>query len=288
MDMTKRYYWIKLKTDFFNQEAIDFLMSQENGCQYIVLYQMLCLQTANTNGTMATQIGEVIVPYDVKKIVRDTKYFDFDTVTVALELFKKLGLIYQEQDNTLCITNYSEMIGSEAGNANAQRQKRFREKHKSVTNSNANSNALTVTENNQEIRDKSIDIRDKDIEIEKREKIDYQRIVDMYNDTCVSFPRVTTLSDARKKAIKARLKTYNLEDFKRMFEIAERSDFLKGGNNRNWSANFDWLIKDSNMAKVLDGNYSQSNYSQPRTKGEKVAQELDNFYDMAKDWAEEV
>lgn len=43
---TKKYYWIKLKTDFFNLAEIDFLLGQENGCQYIVLYQMLCLQTA--------------------------------------------------------------------------------------------------------------------------------------------------------------------------------------------------------------------------------------------------
>ena len=93
MSEQKRYYWIKLKTDFFNQETIDFLLSQENGCQYIVLYQMLCLNTANNNGEMATRIGEMIIPYDINKIVRDTKYFTFDTVAVALELFKKLGLI---------------------------------------------------------------------------------------------------------------------------------------------------------------------------------------------------
>ena len=44
-------------------------------------------------------------------------------------------------------------------------------------------------------------------------------------------------------------------DFKCLFEKAENSSFLKGANNRNWSATFDWLIKDSNMAKTLDGNY---------------------------------
>ena len=78
----------------------------------------------------------------------------------------------------------------------------------------------------------------------------------MYNDTCVSFPRLTKLSDARKKAIKARLRQYGMEDFKRLFQMAEESNFLKGQNARNWSASFDWLIKDANMAKVLDGNYA--------------------------------
>lgn len=89
-----------------------------------------------------------------------------------------------------------------------------------------------------------------------KDSIDYQQIADMYNNTCVSFPRLTKLSENRKKAIKARLKIYSVEDFQKLFEMAEGSSFLKGQNNRNWSATFDWLIKDTNMAKVLDGNYT--------------------------------
>lgn len=91
-----------------------------------------------------------------------------------------------------------------------------------------------------------------------QDRIDYQRIADMYNETCVSFPRLTVLSDKRKQAIKARLKIYSVEQFQEMFQKAEASSFLKGANNRNWAANFDWLIKDSNFAKVLDGNYDNS------------------------------
>lgn len=280
----KKYYWIKLKTDFFNQEAIDFLMSQPNGCQYIVLYQMLCLQTANSNGVMATQIGEVIVPYDVKKIVRDTKYFDFDTVTVALELFKRLGLVYQDEGEILRIANLNHMVGSESASTAAIKKREYRERLKDKKEDNIEDKKRTncPTEN----RDKRLEIRDKslDIEKEKREKIDYQKIVDMYNDTCVSFPRVTTLSDQRKKAIKARLNNYSIDDFKVLFEKAESSTFLKGGNGRNWSANFDWLIKDSNMAKVLDGNYDNKTAAVPAA-GQK-AQELENFYAMAQNWAE--
>lgn len=83
----------------------------------------------------------------------------------------------------------------------------------------------------------------------------YKHIKDMYNEICVSFPRLTVLSDRRKKAIKARLNTYSVDQIKEVFTKAEASDFLKGKNNRNWQANFDWLINDTNMAKVLDGNY---------------------------------
>lgn len=95
--------------------------------------------------------------------------------------------------------------------------------------------------------------------IEKDNRVDYQLVVDMYNNTCVSFPRLKTLSDKRKKAIKARSKTYSLEQFQELFTKAEQSNFLKGGYNRNWSATFDWLLSDANMAKVLDGNYDNKN-----------------------------
>lgn len=91
------------------------------------------------------------------------------------------------------------------------------------------------------------------------EKIDYQEIIDLYNSICISFAKVTTLSEARKKAIKARYANYKYNDFKSLFERAEQSDFLKGRNNRDWKANFDWMIKDSNMAKILDGNYANRN-----------------------------
>ena len=107
-----------------------------------------------------------------------------------------------------------------------------------------------------------------------RDIVDYQQIADMYNETCVSFPKLKSLSESRKKAIKARLNQYTVEDFKTLFEKAEASTFLKGGNDRNWSATFDWLIKDSNMAKVLDGNYDQSKKTQRQVRwGTEVSEE---------------
>lgn len=101
-----------------------------------------------------------------------------------------------------------------------------------------------------------------------QDSIDYQLIADMYNNTCVSFPRITKLSDSRKKAIRARVKVYSLDDFEKLFQMAEESSFLKGQNNRNWSANFDWLLKDSNMAKVLDGNYQDKQQEMQQATGD--------------------
>lgn len=91
----------------------------------------------------------------------------------------------------------------------------------------------------------------------KNNNTSYQEIFRLFNGICVSFPKLTKLSGKRKQTIKARFKSgYTVDDFRRLFELAEGSSFLKGGNGRNWSATFDWLIADANMAKVLDGNYS--------------------------------
>lgn len=249
MNDNKRYYWIKLKTDFFNQETIDFLLSQKNGCEYIVLYQMLCLNTANNNGEMCSKIGEMIVPYNVDKIVRDTKYFDFDTVTIALGLFKQLGLIYEEEDKILKITNFNEMVGSEASNPNAQRQKRFRERQKqlklSVTDSNADSN----TKNNEEI---DIDIRDRDKSIEKD-------IDNINNNIC------TETSKKEKFGIYGRIKLTQKEydklikDFGEEFinkQIELLDEYVESNNNKNKYSNFNLVLRKSIREKWFKQNTS--------------------------------
>ena len=117
---------------------------------------------------------------------------------------------------------------------------------------NQNKTKLEANENENE------NVNDNENEINN-----YQLIADMYNNTCVSFPKLTKLSDNRRKAIRARLRKYSLDEIKKVFELAEQSDFLKGNNNRNWSANFDWLMNDTNMAKVLDGNYGNRTRSSP-------------------------
>ena len=257
MAENKRYYWLKLMDDFFTEQTIDFMLGQKNGCEYIVLYQMLCLKTLNSNGVMASKIGEMIVPYDVDKIVRDTKYFNRNTVIVALELYKQLGLVYEDINGCLTIDGIGDMVGSESKWARIKRGQRA---DKQLDNVQTEIKTLSHGQDvdNQldnvhiEIRDKRLEIRDK---IKDKDKIPYQQIADMYNNTCVSYPRLTKLSDARKKSIKARLRTYSIDDIQRVFSMAEQSDFLKGANNRNWSANFDWIMKDTNMAKILDGNY---------------------------------
>lgn len=261
--MTKRYYWIKLRTDFFDLETIDWLISQPNGCEYVVLYQKLCLLTANKGGELSSTVGEIIVPYDVNKIARDTK-FSFDTVIVALELFKKIGLIYEQENGILKIPYVTDIVGSETDSA--ERVRNHRANKALQCNNNVTQDVTNVTlQCDIDIEKDTDKDLDKDTDSEKKKKkadksapspSQIAEIVDLYHKICTSYSKVTVVSDTRKRALKTLMKKFSVEQIKTVFETAEKSDFLKGINNRNWKANFDWFIKESNFVKVLDGNYN--------------------------------
>lgn len=125
-----------------------------------------------------------------------------------------------------------------------------------VNRQSSNSQVTTIEEGKKERKEEYNKSPKGDYESRTPESSIYATIRELYNSVCGSYPRLVKMSDARKKAINARLKTgYTLDDFRKLFEKAEASDFLKGANKRNWSATFDWMIADTNMAKVLDGNY---------------------------------
>lgn len=121
--MSKRFYWIKLKENFFQQDKIDWLKEQKNGCEYIVLYLQLCLMSANSNGILIRNIGEIMIPYDEKKIAEKTG-FPVDTVVVAFGLFRKLGLIFYDQDGSIVLPEVQGVVGSECESAARVRKHR--------------------------------------------------------------------------------------------------------------------------------------------------------------------
>jgi len=123
-------------------------------------------------------------------------------------------------------------------------------------------------------RDKDRD-RDKEEEEDKNKtikgSIPYQEIKDSYNKYRNKMPEIKILSDNRKNTIRLRYKKYG-DDLFTLFEKASKSDFLNGSNDRNWIANFDWLLKEANLVKVLEGNYDNKtskgeDYGRPYRKG---------------------
>jgi len=100
-------------------------------------------------------------------------------------------------------------------------------------------------------------------EEEKQPNVDYQQVIEIYNELCPSLPKAKELNDRRRAAIRARAKGRldYIDTFKEVFSKAEASDFLTrrkrppGDRHENWRPNLDWLLNESNMTKVLEGSY---------------------------------
>lgn len=135
MSNIKKYYWIKLKTDFFDLPTIDWLMEQENGCEYVLLYQKLCLMAANNGGTLIRQVGDLQIPYDAKKIAVITN-FRLDIVIAAMDLYKKIGLVCEQDGGVLFLPYVLEIVGSESESAARVRKHRdIKEKNRKTEES---------------------------------------------------------------------------------------------------------------------------------------------------------
>lgn len=190
----KRFYWIKLKDSFMSSDEIDYLMSQPDGANYVVLYQMLCLKTINTGGCLVSQIGEMLIPYDAEKIQRECKWFPLSTVRVALSVYKQIGLIFESPDGILTISNYSDIVGSEtdySAQKRLQRENRRRQIPVKGADNNEDNNVDNVH------TEKEIE-KDKDKEIENRVRVrdngspavdaGLAEIIGSYEENIGSFP----------------------------------------------------------------------------------------------------
>lgn len=263
--------WIKITTDMFDNRKIRHLRKLPEGNSIVLIWVMLLAMAGKCNDHGKIYLTENI-PY-TPKMLADELDFEENTVQLALQALEQLDMIVLD-DGYFSIIGWEEHQNIEGMDRireqNRIRKQRQREKERLIAESRVMSRDSHATE---EDKDKE---EEKDIDKESKEKVTCEQVVDLYRSICVSYPKVISLSEARKRAIRARLKMYSMDDFRMLFEKAEASSFLKGANNRNWSATFDWLLKESNMVKVLEGNYDNKTRS-PAGAGTTGANKFNNF-----------
>lgn len=242
--------WIKLTTDMFDNRKVKFLRKLPDGNNIVLIWVMLLTMAGRCNAGGMIFLTENI-PY-TPKMLADELGFEENTVQLALAALENIGMVTSTHGH-FAIAGWEEHQNVEGmekvREQNRLRQKRWYDKQKALPN--ATPNAILTPPN---APDKEED-KEEDKEKEKNKSISCQQVVDLYHSICKSLPSVRSLSDARKRSIRARLKAYSLEDFKSVFEKAEASSFLKGEDG-GWKASFDWLIKEANMLKVLEDNYA--------------------------------
>lgn len=102
------------------------------------------------------------------------------------------------------------------------------------------------------------------------DKINYNALMDTFNKMFSGkLPEVTTMTDKRKKAIRARATEHGKEAIMTVFNNVSQSAFLLGHNNQNWRCDFDWIFRPTNFIKILEGNYNGTRISKNQQDSEQ-------------------
>ena len=158
MAESKKYYWLKLKRDFFKRHDIRIIEEMPNGKDYILFYLKLLCESVDHDGKLRFSDA---IPYNEQmlSVVTNT---NVDIVRCAIKVFSELNMMDVLDDGTLYMSEVQNMIGSAADNDNANRQRRFREKQKqlslpdrydAVTKNNESKSIEKETEKEKEIEE---------------------------------------------------------------------------------------------------------------------------------------
>ena len=124
-DKETKFYWMQLREDFFDEDAIEWLEEQKpKGKEYAYFYLKLCSKALKSNGILVRKVGKLLLPYDNEKLAELTK-IDFDTVTVAMELLIHIGLVEILENGEIYLTQLEHLIGSKSLGAFKKQQQRL-------------------------------------------------------------------------------------------------------------------------------------------------------------------
>lgn len=104
----------------------------------------------------------------------------------------------------------------------------------------------------------------------KDEKINYNALMETFNKMFEGkLPKVSSMTDKRKKAVKARVSENGKTAIMTVFNNVLQSPFLLGRNNENWRCDFDWIFRPTKFIKILEGNYNGTRVSKNQQDSEQ-------------------
>ena len=186
----KRYYWLKLKDDFFRQKEIKQLRRVAGGDSYTIIYLKMLLRSLKDGGKLYYDGVDVDFASELALDIDE----DAENVKMTVAFLMSKGILVQSNTDEYALLTADEMTGSECDSA--ERMRRLREKRLIASQSDA-----LVTDGDVEKRDKRKDNRDKSKSIESSSRkrftpptadevrayadekgytIDAQRFVDFY------------------------------------------------------------------------------------------------------------
>lgn len=252
--------WIKIVTDIFDDEKMLLIETLPEADSIIVIwFKLLCLAGKQNNSGVFTLNGKI--PYTDKMLA--TIFRRKETiVTLALQTFEQFGMI-EIINNTITIPNWSKHQNFDKIEKKTEYMreymKEYRNKQKLLAEGKegCKTNSKTNCKTNSKSNVSSLDKIRKDKIREDKNRIDYNNIVEIYNQNCYNLPKISKLTEKRKVAIRKFLKEFTIEDFINICDLANNNDFLTGNNDRNWKADFDFLLRIDKATAILENKYSK-------------------------------
>ena len=248
--------WIKITTDIFDDEKIILIESLPDAYAIItVWFKLLCL-AGKQNNSGVFLMGRI--PYTDKMLATIFRMKE-STVTMALQTFENFGMV-ELVDGVITIPNWNKHQSLDAYEKKKQRDRLYqaerRAAQKAIAEKSSDTSSYVAVSDKEE--DKEIDT---ELELEnKRERadapsIDYEQFKNLYNGICTNLPQVKMLTGKRKKSIRDFLKQMTVDDFETACRKANESDFMTGGNDRGWKADFDFLLRVDKAINIIEGKF---------------------------------
>jgi uncharacterized phage protein (TIGR02220 family)/predicted phage replisome organizer len=208
----KKYYWLKLKKDFFKRHDIQIIESMTNGKDYLLFYLKLLVESVDHDGNL--RFNDTI-PYNESMLATITNT-NIDIVRSAMKIFLELKMIEVLEDETIYMNEIKKMLGTETYWAEKRREQRKIEKQKILEIGQCPTGVQPMSNVSKQEIDIDIELdKDKEIDIEK-DIIPYQEIIDYLNQVCSTKYRYV---ESHKKHIRARWnEKYTLDDFKTVID----------------------------------------------------------------------
>lgn len=259
MSDNKKYYYLRLKDNFFDSDELKILESMKDGYLYSNILLKLYLRSLKNDGKLVVNDR---IPYNAEMLASVTGH-QVGTIKQALSMFKELGLIEILENGAIYMLDIQNFIGKGSTEADRQRlyDRRISDERKQKK--------LTQSRNLEEILEKStpeIEIElDKDIEIEK--------------EIHSSAKSTTTKRKRFEKPTLSEIKEYCIErgnkvDAQHFFDYYESNGWRVGKNSmKNWQAavrtweknsytNTTKQTKKTNTEQTLDAIYKVMNESE--------------------------
>ena len=177
MSENKRYYWLKLDENFFEDDTIAWLEEQENGKDYVIFYLKLALKSLKDDGRLIRYVGETLIPYDVRALAKLTNTSP-DTVAVSMKTFLEIGLVSQLESGEIYLNQIEEMVGSETDVAKRVRKHRAKKALGEGEKQELLQGNTDETKSNTELEKEKEEELDKEIDTDKEKNEPANKLAD--------------------------------------------------------------------------------------------------------------